>query len=117
MIKITVDSTWEIIKAEPVATKEIYLDWNMEDWVYFQDWKYVKMVDTVLPETEITKTLQRAIALKDWFIVNITTKGKKKKATVIDKKSAVEFDFERWDMAFEKYEEAEKYANEFNSKQ
>jgi len=117
MIKITVDSTWEIIKAEPVATKEIYLDWNMEDWVYFQDWKYVKMVDVVLPETEITKTIQKAKARKESFIVNITTKNKKKKAVVISNNEAVEFDPERWDMLFDNEEQAQKYADEFNSKQ
>lgn len=64
MIKITVDSTWEILKAEPVATKEIILDWNIEEWVYFQNWKYIKMVDAILPETEITKTIEKAKELK-----------------------------------------------------
>lgn len=117
MIKLVVDSAWHIITAEPAATKEIYLDWDFSEWVVFEWWKYIKFSDAILPETEISKTIEQARARSKQFIVNITSDKKKKKATVLSKNNAVEYDFERWDKMFDSEKEAQAYADDFNSKQ
>lgn len=135
--------TWKIeldIPADLVG-KRISINWEISDstiwfdeiikWVLGNDSERILKIPGVKEtianaEKNITETpeekevdIQEAqeILLSGQYIVNITTKDKKKVANIVKNISwdFLELDEDRWDRGFNSLEEAEKYANTFNS--
>ncbi len=77
------------------------------------NWQVMRMyTETAQEKSQDLKEAQE-ILLSGQYIVNISSKGKKKIATIFDAKTAnadgVEFDAERWDINTESIDVAEKY--------
>ena len=143
MIQVTMDSENKIISMNTYYTKTVVVDFDINDTLVVEDWVVIKIQDSqqwkdrvrelqekkeldefekqeikflsseTQSEKETDKKEAQEIILSGQYIVNISSKGKKKIATIFDAKTAnadgVEFDAERWDINTESIDVAEKY--------
>jgi len=137
------DSENKIISMNTYYTKTVVVDFDINDTLVVEDWVVIKIQDSqqwkdrvrelqekkeldefekqeikflsseTQSEKETDKKEAQEIILSGQYIVNISSKGKKKIATIFDAKTAnadgVEFDAERWDINTESIDVAEKY--------
>lgn len=128
--KLNNEATWKI--ALWWASEKVNIVWytyepipnlTFDDNPIIYEWKVIKFTDH--PDYDKIIRESRAILAKDEkqladvydYIVNITTENKKKKATVIPRNTndETELDIDRGDRWFFSLQEAEEYANAFNS--
>ncbi len=143
MIQVTMDSENKILSMNTYYTKTVVVDFDINDTLVVEDWVVIKIQDSqqwkdrvrelqekkeldefekqeikflsseTQSEKETDKKEAQEIILSGQYIVNISSKGKKKIATIFDAKTAnadgVEFDAERWDINTESIDVAEKY--------
>ena len=146
MLKIRINKDWSTA-VQTVDYVEYYVDIDYKVWdqivVCKSTGNICKLQDSEqgkerLKELQSKKELdeieQAELEFLDWtfdekrlasswligkrFLVNITSKGKKKIATIHDSTTAngeIELDEDRWDKWFNSLEEAQEYANTFNS--
>ena len=137
------DSENKILSMNTYYTKTVVVDFDINDTLVVEDWVVIKIQDSqqwkdrvrelqekkeldefekqeikflsseTQSEKETDKKEAQEIILSGQYIVNISSKGKKKIATIFDAKTAnadgVEFDAERWDINTESIDVAEKY--------
>lgn len=137
MLKLFLNNKKEIIWWEPVAWYEVIVDLNDNDIPVIDEVsgdivaqskssQAKRIIDNILLSNKcdeesilILRTVysEKEIANMYKYIVNITTEDEKKKATIIESNvnDSVELDFDRWDRGFNTMEEAQEYANTFNS--
>jgi hypothetical protein len=108
------------VKYKKLQEKEIdkFLSWFEK----IDDKEFYSQCTVQEDQKEKSQDLSEAqeVIFKGQFLVNITTKGKKKIATIHDAKTtsleSIELDEERGDKFFDTIEEAQKYADSINSK-
>ena len=84
----------------------------------FEKVEYNFLTDKETPQEKFTDQEEaQEILLSGQYIVNITNKGKKKIAKIVERTMTdkLELDTDRWDRWFNSLKEAEAYANTFNS--
>ena len=119
------ETTWEICRLQDSSQGKARLaelisqstKWLSEQEKNIRDMEIAYLSDETAVDKEVDIQEAQEILLSGQYIVNITTEDKKKKATVIElnPSDGVELDFDRWDRWFNSLEEAEVYANTFNS--
>lgn len=149
MIKAYLNQDGSLAKYEPQTFKEVILDFDISDTLVNDEQtnEVVKLQDStqgkrrvaelqskkeldefekqeikfLSSETQSEKETDKKEVLISWrYLVNITSKGKKKVATIYDSttsdpNTSIEYDEERGDRWFNTIEEAEAYAKTFNS--
>lgn len=96
--------------------------WDDEERLLAIPWvkEAINAAKESLKESDSEKEIDKEEVLISWrYLVNITSKGKKKVATIYDStisdpNTSIEYDEERWDKWFKTIEEAQEYANTFN---
>lgn len=141
MIQVTMDSENKILSMNTYYTKTVVVDFDINDTLVVEDWVVIKIQDSqqwkdrvrelqekkeldefekqeikfLSSETQSEKEIDKEEVLISWrYLVNITSKGKKKVATIYDSttsdpNTSIEYDEERWDIATNDLSIAEQY--------
>lgn len=102
---------WSIVHKEYINV--VYDDILLYEWddeVFLIDWKIVKFEEYKLTDEYLEKIKEYNITpTPEKYIVNITTKNKKKYAVVHKASEGIDYDEERWDITTDDLFIAEKY--------